>query len=589
MPTFWYPRFTNQKIGVKMFKTIWKNKEIQEFMNKKKTPVKFVMILIALIAVLGILAFVVSRVSPTKERMNLQEYYNLSDDEVAVITDDGVQTENGRIIDGEIYLPYKTVSQKISGSIFYDSEQGTVIVTTPTEKMRFDAANEVRVTDDVTYVALDLVADYSNARITKFKDPERIVVRSNSSYNTEKTVKNASVRYRAGIHSKVLTEVPEGDDVRVIDVYGDGSTGSEKVEGWTMVQTEDGLRGYVEDRYLDGKVTETTDEPVLKLGDYTHLLLDDPVNMLFHQVTSQASNNALIESIANVTGVNVIAPTWFFLDSAAGEQTSLVNASYVETAHGLGMQVWAVMNDFDGAVNAGDETQKALSADAVREKLVADTIAQVLSVGADGINIDYENVTEECAPYFLQFIREMSIGCRNAGLVLSVCNYVPTFTGYMNRKEQARVADYVVCMCYDEHLQGSPEAGSVSSLPFVQAGINDTLKEVPNQQTIIAIPFYTRLWMTTSQAAPDSQALGMSAASGWVAERGLDTNWDKEAAQNYAEMQDDTTYYQIWLEDASSVEEKMKLIEDADCAGVAEWKLGMETPDIWDVISSHLE
>ena len=558
-------------------------------MEKNKTPVVFVLILAGVVAVFGIVAFAIGRVTPTKERMDLKSYYNItSDDEVAIITDDGVEEVNGRIIDGEIFLPYDEVSNDISGSIFYDDVAGTMIVTTPTEKMRFDAANEIRVVDDVRYVALGLVNDYANAEITQLEDPARVVIKTRFKCNAETAVSDAYVRYRAGIKSKVLTEVKKGTQVKVIDVKADGSADSRKVDGWTMIQTDDGFLGYVEDKYLDGKVSVREDEPVVKTGEYTHILRDDKINLVYHQVTSQASNDALMQSLTNVTGINVIAPTWFFLDSTAGDQTAIAAASYVQTAHSLGLQVWAVMNDFDGKVNSPSDTMAALSSDAVREKLVADTIAMTLASGADGINIDYENVSEECAPYFLQFVREMSIGCRNSGLILSICDYVPAYTKYLNRREQARVADYVICMCYDEHRPGSPEAGSVSSISFVKDGIKDTLDEVPPEQTIVAIPFFTRLWMTTSEEAPASNVFGMGDAWNWVTETGLEVNWDNEAAQNYVEMQDDVTYYQMWLEDAASVEEKVKLIGENGCAGVAEWKLGLETSDVWAVIADNL-
>ena len=558
-------------------------------MNKQKTPVAFILALVGILSVLGIVAFLIGRVTPTKERMDLRNYYNItSDDEAALVTDEGISGKSARIIDGVMYLPYEIVSNEISGSIFYDSAAGTMIVTTPTEKMRYDAANEIRVIDDQTYVACDFVEDFANAKVTRLDDPARVVVQTLWNYNAETVVQDTYVRYRAGIKSKVLTKVEEGSRIRVIDVKADGSPGKGKTEGWTMVQTEDGLRGYVQDECLDGVVFTKEDEPIIKTGEYTHILRDGSVNLLYHQVSSQLANDALSASLENVTGVNVIAPVWFLLDSTEGEQASLASASYVDTAHSMGLQVWAVMNDFDGKINGAADTLAALSSDAVREKLVADTISMVQAAGADGINIDYENVSEECAPYFLQFVREMSIGCRNAGLILSICDYVPEYTRYLNRREQARVADYVICMCYDEHRPGSPEAGSVASISFVKAGIEDTMSEVPAEQTIIAIPFFTRLWMTTSQEAPDSKAFGMSEARQWADERGLDMNWENEAAQYYVELQDETTYYQMWLEDVTSIEEKMKVIEENGCAGVAEWKLGLETPDVWNTISDHL-
>lgn len=558
-------------------------------MRRKETPVKLVLTMMLAVTLLGAVAFALNNILPTRKQADLKSYYNIkSADDVAIITDDGISEQTGKMIDGEIYIPYETVSQEITGSIFYDTPTGTVIVTTPTEKLRFDAANEIRTIDDTNYVPYGLVYDYSNANITRLENPTRVVFHSKEEYDAEYIVKDTFVRRRPNKKGKVLTKIEEGTAVEVLDVNSDGSAGSDKVDGWTQVRTDDGFFGYVDDSHLDGKVVRKQDETEYRLGKYTHIQHPEKINLLFHQVTNQATNNALAQSIMDVTGVNILAPTWFFLDSTAGDQKVLADANYVQAAHGLGMQVWAVMNDFDGAVNGSPSTKAALENDLVREKLVADTVSQVQAVGADGINIDYENVSKECAPYFLQFIREMSIGCRNAGLVLSICNYVPTYTNYLNRSEQARVADYVVCMCYDEHLQGSSEAGSVSSLPFVKTGIRDTLKEVPKAQTVIALPFYTRLWMTTSKEAPASKALGMADAQNWVSTNGVEVNWENDAAQNYVEKQDGGTFYQMWLEDAASIEEKMKVVEEADCAGVAEWKLGFETQDIWDVISRHI-
>ncbi|MDO4804411.1 MAG: glycosyl hydrolase family 18 protein [Lachnospiraceae bacterium] len=558
-------------------------------MKKDEAPIKFVLALAVIVAVLGGAAFAISRALPTREKMDLESYYKItSEDDVAIVTDSGISEMRGKRIDGEIYLPYETVSREICGSIFYDRPTGTMIVTTPTEKIRFDAANEIREVDGMEYVAYGLVNDYSNAKIALLEDPARIVVRDEREYKAELVVNDTHVRYGADKKSKILTEILEGAEVEILDVGSDGTPGSNKTDGWTRVRTEDGFFGYIEDKDLDGRVVQKQGESSGKLGEYTHILREKKINMVFHQVTNQATNAALAQSFMDVWGVNVIAPTWFFLDSEAGDQTILADGGYVATAHGLGMQVWAVMNDFDGAANSGEATQAALSNDSVRERLVADTVGQVLAAGADGINIDYENVTEECAPYFLQFVREMSIGCRNAGLALSICNYVPTFTKYMGRAEQVRVADYVVCMCYDEHRQGSPKAGSVSSLPFVEEGIRDTLAEVPASRMIAAIPFYTRLWMTTSQDAPESRALGMTDAQSWIAENGAEVNWENEAAQNYVEKQDGGTFYQMWIEDAASVEAKMEIVAESDCAGVAEWKLGFETGDVWDVIFRHL-
>ena len=46
--------------------------------------------------------------------------------------------------------------------------------------------------------------------------------------------------------------------------------------------------------------------------------------------------------------------------------------------------------------------------------------------------------------------------------------------------------------------------------------------------------------------------------------------------------------YQIWVEDAESIEAKCKLLDKHKLAGAAFWKLGQETRDIWDTIIKYI-
>ena len=556
-------------------------------MKKKKSPVGVVLVLALLVAVAGAVTFVVTRFTGTKEVMDSRQYFNMTEeDDIGLVVDHKVSDVPAKIIDSRIYLPYETTAGEINGSFFVSSDETTLIVTTPVDKHTLpvsDTSADVRSLDGSVYIALDLVREYTDMDCEEYTDPQRIVIGTAREYDVVRAVKDkAAIRYQAGIKSPVLRMTSEGESLRLV---GEEDT---EVDGWAHVITSDGYRGYISEDEVDGTsetVTISRDDRGLS---YTHKLLDKKVNMAFHQTTSHAANNVLAESLTNVRGINVIAPTWFFLDSEDGDMTEISNKSYVETAHGAGLLVWGVLNDFDGKVNSSESTLAALSSEAARERMIRTAVDAILDVSADGICLDIEKVSDECAPYFLEFIREMSAECRKNDLYLSVCDYVPRYTKSLNRKEQARVCDYVICMCYDEHISGSEEAGSVASLPFVERGIQDTLLEVPAEQTIIAIPFFTRLWKTVSPGIPMANAMGMTEAENWIRSNNLSTVWDDECAQEYVEMNSGDTRYQMWLENNASLEEKLKLIREAECAGVAEWKLGLEKADVWDLISEYL-
>ena len=556
-------------------------------MKKKKSPVGAVLVLALLVAVAGAVTFAVTRFTGTKEMMDGRRYFNMSEEnDIGLVVDQVVSDVPAKVIDGKIYLPYETTADAINGSFFVSGDGMTLIVTTPVDKNMLpvsDTSSDARSLDGSVYIALDLVREYTDMDCEEYEEPQRLVINTVREYNaTRVTKEKAAIRYQAGIKSPILRLADDGERLRLVDEE------DTEVDGWTHIITSDGYRGYISDDSVDGTsetVTVTREDRGLV---YTHKLLDKKINMAFHQTTSHAANNVLAETLTNVTGINVIAPTWFFLDSEEGDMTEISNKSYVETAHGAGLLVWGVLNDFDGQVNSSESTLAALSSEAAREKMIRTAVDAILDVNADGICLDIEKISDECAPYFLEFVREMSAECRKNDLYLSVCDYVPRYTKSLNRKEQARVCDYVICMCYDEHVSGSEEAGSVSSLPFVESGIRDTLLEVPAEQTVIAIPFFTRLWKTVSPGIPTANAMGMLEAEKWIRSNNLSTVWDDVCAQEYVEMNSGDTRYQMWLENNASLEEKLKLIRAADCAGVAEWKLGLEKADVWNLITEYL-
>lgn len=558
--------------------------------RQKQDPVRIVLLLAAAVALIGIISFAAGRFIPTSSKRDPKEYFGIEGrDEVGVVVNGHVFETPGITLNEEIYLPIDEVSKYLNPGFFYSENENMFIITTPVEKIAVSVADSAEQNlfvsrDGKNYISYNYLYQYTDMDgDVVLGDTDRIVIRTVFDYDMRTVGEKAVVRERPTIRGLVLEKPEAGTQVSILE-----SDGSMDAGAWTYVTTPTGYTGYIENKYLEGDMIHVTEDRVRPELIYTHILREDKINMVFHQTDNQASNNMLAQSLEGVSGVNVIAPTWFYLESPEGDMSSVASDTYVATAHSRGLSVWTVANDFDGAVNSSKDTFSALSTYAGRSKIIDTIVSETVRVGADGINIDFEKVNEDCAPYFQEFIRELSVSCRTQGLVLSIDAYVPTYTKYLGRAELARTADYIVCMCYDEHTSGSETAGSVSSLPFVQKGIRDTLKEVPPEQTVIALPFFTRLWKVNENAAPTSSAMGMGEAAAWLSENAANVVWDEETGQNYAEAKGVDGTSKIWIEDAQSISEKMKEVMAAGCAGVAEWKLGLETQDIWQVISDHL-
>ena len=547
-------------------------------MNKKYKPVIAVAVLVILVAILGIVTHVVMKYIPSSEKMDLNEYYGeMADGEIALVIGTEKLEERGLVDGDRVYLPLDVVNTYLNQRYYWDSANQQILYATPSELTSVSASSEagdkVWVKDDKVYLNLTYVQEFTDLDAYITKDPYRIAIQYK--FKNVKTVtvkKNTSIRYRGGIKSAILTSVKKGTKLRLI----------EEMENWDQVATDDGYIGYIDKKKV-GEAEKTKFERSFKKEEYSYLTMDSKINMVWHQVTSTAANAYFADATANMTGVNVISPTWFYLTDTSGNIASIASADYVSQAHEKGLQVWGLIDNFTQEVS----TTETLSSTAARQNIISQLIQAAQDVGMDGINVDFESLSEDVGTHFLEFLRELSIECHKNNLVLSVDNPVPEdFTSHYDRAEQGRVVDYVIIMGYDEHYVGS-EAGSVASLPWVEQGIQDTLDEVPAERVINAIPFYTRLWRTTGGNVT-SEAIGMDQAQQTIADNNVETYWDKNASQNYGKYDIDNSTYQIWLEDAQSVAEKVKLVSKYDLAGVSAWKLGFENNGIWQVISDNL-
>ena len=547
-------------------------------MNKKYKPVIAVAVLVILVAILGIVTHVVMKYIPSSEKMDLNEYYGeMADGEIALVIGTEKLEERGLVDGDRVYLPLDVVNTYLNQRYYWDSANQQILYATPSELTSVSASSEagdkVWVKDDKVYLNLTYVQEFTDLDAYITKDPYRIAIQYK--FKNVKTVtvkKNTSIRYRGGIKSAILTSVKKGTKLRLI----------EEMEDWDQVATDDGYIGYIDKKKV-GEAEKTKFERSFKKEQYSYLTMDSKVNMVWHQVTSTDANAYFADATANMTGVNVISPTWFYLTDTSGNIASIASADYVSQAHEKGLQVWGLIDNFTQEVS----TTETLSSTAARQNIISQLIQAAQDVGMDGINVDFESLSEDVGIHFLEFLRELSIECHKNNLVLSVDNPVPEdFTSHYDRAEQGRVVDYVIIMGYDEHYVGS-EAGSVASLPWVEQGIQDTLDEVPAERVINAIPFYTRLWRTTGGNVT-SEAIGMDQAQQTIADNNVETYWDKTTSQNYGKYDIDNSTYQIWLEDAQSVAEKVKLVSKYDLAGVSAWKLGFENNGIWQVISDNL-
>ncbi len=579
--------------------------------RKKKRTNKLLIafLLLVIVAMLGVSAVVWIKYGPTNERYDLNTYFGINKDtELGLTVNNEVMEVQGLRINDMVYVPYEVVRDYLNERFYFDANENILLYTLENAIVRTDVGSTtysiakeeynsgyviLKTEGSAAYIAIDFVKEYTDLEYTVYEDPGRVMIETDFDERRVAGVKrDTEVRLRGGVKSPILTEIEKGDTVRVI----------EEVSEWKKVCTADGVIGYVKNSRLKKEETLVIQRDFQE-QTFSNISVGKTINLAWHQVTSRVANNSVLEVIASTKGLTTISPTWFSVIDNAGNISSIASSTYVNYAHQSGIDVWGLVDNFSDNV----DQMELLSHTSSRENLVNQLISEALKSGIDGINVDFELIPVEAGEHYIQFIRELSVKCRLNNLVLSVDNYVPMgYNEHYHRKEQGIVADYVIIMGYDEHYSGSYEAGSVASYNYVKSGIEETLKDVPAEKVVNAMPFYTRLWKEVPKTSEEleqqkgseagiyemkvtSEALGMAEARRRVNAVGAEIAWDDSVKQNYAQWEGaDGATYKIWLEDAQSLEAKLQLMKEYNLAGTAAWKLGFETSDIWELILKYV-
>lgn len=565
-------------------------------MKKKLVTVIVALVLILVIGGIALAGPLYDKYSYSDELADWDEYYQVSGEEIAIILQDEMVEEKAILRGGICYFDLDTVHKYMNEIFYVDLGENLLLYTSAVDTVRVtlgetfyagvledgDLGHTIAYAEnDVVYVAADYVAIFTNYSYDVYDRHVQVYTEWGERQMAE-IRKDTAVRVLGGVKSPILCELEEGDSVEVL----------EKMEKWSKVKTSDSVIGYVENKRLTNEHAEA-EMPVTsyEAPEYTTVALDGKVSLGFHSIGGVGGNDTLYEAVSLEKGMNVIAPTWFSLNDDNGSYRSFATADYVQKAHNMGYQVWGVLDNFNYANDTKTEVDvlAALSSTSSRQTLVKNVVTEALRWDMDGINVDFEGLDSACGVHYVQFLRELSVACRNNSLVLSVDNYVPfNFNDFYRLDIQGQIADYVIIMGYDEHWHGSGDPGSVASIEYVSNGLDRTIEEVPAEKVINALPLYTILWKTEGTAVTD-QYLVLNQTADYLSRMGVTPVWDETTGQNYAEWQQSGgTICQVWIEDAESISTKLNVMKAKNLGGVAVWRLGYETSQIWELLQAYV-
>lgn len=575
-------------------------------MKKKQVlPVLIIVGLIILVLLFIVGSKLIEKYTPTTERQDLTEYYNITEDSQVAITLNNTVLENfGTLIDGKIYLDYEFVHDILNSRFYWDANENILLYTTANDVISAKADETsysvgksshdygrpiVKATAESAWVDLEFVKNYSDFTYSYYESPSRVVITNDWKEITVSTLRgNTEVRYKGGIKSPILADVKKGDVLTILEVD----------EKWTKVCTEDGITGYVRSNKVKNTETKTLTSDY-KAETFNHITKDKTINFLWHPVYSKAANSEITSILSNTKGVDVVSPSWFKLRDNKGNLSSYASSDYVSYCHDHDVEVWGMVKNLD--LDSSDiDVNYILTHTSIRQNLVNQIVSQALQYNLDGINIDFEQLSEsKIGDAYIQFLRELSIKCENNDIILSTAVYTPAaYNSVYKYGEQTDFVDYICLMAYDQHYGQASGEGSVAALDWVEEGVENTLAEgVPAKQLILGMPFYTKLWKltpTSNDEAVDSsyliafENLGLTSAKNWMNNNISNPVWLEDAGQYYGEVVKGNTTYKMWLEDEASIEAKLKLMQEYKLAGAAFWSSDLDNTSIWDVIIKYI-
>ena len=548
-------------------------------------------VMIGVVFLITIVVYAAMMMMPSTEIVSFHERHGLDSEQIHIIRQDTLITPPNPpiIISNEIYLPVDFIKDYIDRYIFWDADLSKLTITTDnkvirmkTESLNYFVNSEpmplqlpVYEENDIGFLPISFVEDFYDISFVYDDEHKRIIL----DYDTEDrqegitVAKKVAVRYEPHKKSPLVTTL---DVDQLLTLY-------RETDDYTKVRTSDGTIGYVLTKHIQ-ETQKIEAKPIPITESHTTIGIEGKLNMAWE--TTKALHSFLPQ------GLDVISPVWFSFENTDGDiKVEGLDPKYIELAKENGYQVWpAITDNFDPQL-----CYEILSNTDKREHIIKQLLAYVAMYNLDGINIDFEAVRQDNAENFLQFMRELSPYMKEQGVVLSVDMFVPLYTRYYNRTELAKTVDYMMIMAYDEHHNSSPVSGPVASIGFVEAGIVATLEEVPSHKVVLGLPYYVRIWREEQgeELYVSTRNVGMNFARKIFSDAGATFEWQEDLACYYAEYtvieNGNTVTYRTWLEDLRSIEEKLKLINKYDLAGVAGWQKGLEDYEVWPLLEQYLK
>jgi len=495
-----------------------------------------------------------------------------------------------KIDDGIIYVSMDDIKNFFDKYIYIEEETNEIITTYDDKiaSIGFDA-NKLTLNgstkkisahalkdNDAVYMPISEMQDVYNIELKNIEDTKVITIDSlDREQISADTKSKMSIKSKGRFFSKTVDKVQKGETVILVDNGQDS--------GWTKIRTQKGKVGYV-------KANKLTDITTIREAKERTKQITGKVDMFWDYYSQYVK--APDRTGQTIEGVNVVSPSFFYLDKNDGNLKDNVGdagIAYVNWAHSNGYKVWPMIANAEAGIKI---TSTILNSYTKRQELIESIVQKCAQYDIDGINVDFENIYEADKDKYSRFIIELMPRMLEMGMVTSVDVTAPdgdpNWSLCFDRNVLGDVADYLVFMAYDQYGTSSTKPGTTAGLNWVETSLKKIIDydQVDTQKIILGMPFYTRQWTVTA----DGQIKDRTVVSMMNIKipNDVEKQWDDTLKQYYIEYASGKNTVKMWIEDGTSIKEKVSLVSKYNLGGTSCWRKDMETSNVWTIIKDEL-
>lgn len=200
---------------------------------------------------------------------------------------------------------------------------------------------------------------------------------------------------------------------------------------------------------------------------------------------------------------------------------------------------------------------------------------------AQGVCIDFSQSQEaellRLTPFFAGLQTQFERAGLETCLVISARNGAWRDAGLVSKFNQ------VVVKMFRETWTGTA-SGPLSDLAWVKATAAEARDEIGQDKLVAAVGSFAVDWVSGS---PFPEKLSFSEAMQRISQAQGDVQFSTETSNSFSTFRDASgRIHKIWMIDAVSVHNQLKVLSELGIPGVAVWSLGSEDPGIWNVLEN---